>query len=180
MPFTMKGMAQTCIPAIPRESPPESDALLTIILEAAETLTRAEGSSFATGLAEPDPLFSELLRLLTYCYANGVYASAEIELALSHDPALRRLANGRRLESSALRSFRRRHRLALQRCLARALEADWVHERGATGGGAFIPSGHAASSKECRGGRLWMPDFEEEAADRLRRAICSDTASLDD
>ena len=176
----MKGMAQTSIPATPRESPPESDALLTIILEAAETLTRAEGSSFATGLAEPDPLFSELLRLLTYCYANGVYASAEIELALSHDPALRRLANGRRLESSALRSFRRRHRLALQRCLARALEADWVHERGATGGGAFIPSGHAASSKECRGGRLWMPDFEEEAADRLRRAICSDTASLDD
>jgi hypothetical protein len=176
----MKGMAHTRISAIPCESPPETDALLTIILEAAETLTRAEGSSFATDLAEPDPLFSELLRLLTYCYANGVYASAEIELALSHDPALRRLANGRRLESSALRSFRRRHRLALQRCLARALEADWAHERGATGGGGCIPCGHAASSKECRGGRLWMPDFEREAADRLRRAICSDTASLDD
>ena len=131
-------------------------------------------------MAEPDPRFSELLRLLTYCYANGIYASADIEMALSRDPVLRHLANGRHHESGAIRSFRRRHRLTLQRCLARALAANWERDHAAAGIWTLLPSGYAGFMGQRWDEQALTPDFEEEAADRMQEAICIDTALLDE
>lgn len=50
-----------------------------------------------------------ILTLLTYSYSTGVYGSAEIESALSHDPALRYITKGFRPAADEIRLFRRRY-----------------------------------------------------------------------
>lgn len=124
-----------------------------------------------------DPEPASLLRVLAYSYATGVYASSEIEAALDGDPILRYLAGGHRPEPSAMRRFRRRNRHALQRCLAQTLENSWTgrKERPELGQPTYAQD---ALERWAKGPT--RPDFETEAADRVRRAICDDTALLDE
>jgi hypothetical protein len=177
MQLVMNSPAQTCALASPGESSSARARLLAAVHEATDALVHGQATSSATGGAEPDTRFSELLRLLTYCYANGIYASADIEMALSCDAVLHYLANGRHHRSGEIRSFRRRHRLTLQRCLARALAANWEQDHSSPGLWAHLPSGY--SWRRCDRQAL-TPNFEEEAAGRMLQAICTDTALLDE
>ena len=176
----MHGPARIAALAVPGECLPGRERWATAVREAAEAEARGEGEPRPPLVTEADSQFAVWLRLLTYCYANGVYASADIEWELSHDPVLRELANGQRHESGEIRSFRRRHRLALERCLARALAAGWDQTRAVPGGAKCIPRGYAGCSLERGDGQARIPDFDKVAAERLREAICSDTAVLDE
>jgi hypothetical protein len=61
------------------------------------------------------------LLLLTYCYAAGIYCSADIEYQLETEPAFRLLCGGEPPDAAALRRFRRTHRPEVEYCLAAVL-----------------------------------------------------------
>jgi len=173
----MNGSAQTRAPVPPGGSAVEDAQLLAVIRQSVETIARMDDPVGARGT---DGQFADLLSLLTYCYANGIYSSADIEIAVSEDPVLLRLVQGRRHGSGVIRAFRRRHRLAVERCLARALADGWERERTTAGAARSLPEGCAAFAMERWGWQFRAPDFTEVAADRVRKAICSDSALLDE
>jgi hypothetical protein len=118
----------------------------------------------------PSPDSSErLLALLTYSYAAGVYNSSEISQELDEDNLLRLLGTSLPLDHHVFRQFRRQNRSELRDCLSRVLRR--AH--------ATASPGYADWSL----GR-WLTvandDFEEEAEERISRAIRADTFALDD
>jgi hypothetical protein len=117
-----------------------------------------------------------LLRALVYCYATGIYASSEIESALNDDPNVRFLTGGERYESGQIRQFRRRNITLIRRLLAQALRLTKQP------GGLPLSrvDDHFRWSMEWMAPSLGQSRFEEEAATLIRRAICDDTALLDE
>jgi hypothetical protein len=114
------------------------------------------------------------LSILTYAYASGIYASDEIQDALRWDPQMRRLAQGRTIDSAALRNCRRHHQRLLEHALALVL-------------GRCCQSGFARSQMPSSGSESWGEDQLEPsslalqaAAARVARAIRLDSAQLDD
>jgi hypothetical protein len=161
-----------------RADPKDQERVLASVLEAVDF--QATEATPASLLGSTAPHFSSRLKVLTYCYAIGLYPSLEIESAINRDPLLRYLSEGERLESASLRQFRRRHRLALTACLAQALERS-TEESSSNRCGNRFPQRHYASASLDR----WLPctsprDFDGEAVHRIRQAILLDTASLDD
>jgi hypothetical protein len=178
MQLVMNSPAQTCALASPGESSSARARLLAAVHEATDALVHGQATSSATGGAEPDTRFSELLRLLTYCYANGIYASADIEMALSCDAVLHHLANGRH------------HRVGRDPFFSTAAPTHTATLPGprpcsqlGTGPLRPRPLGSPAVGlllgRRCDEQAL-TPNFEEEAADRMLQAICTDTALLDE
>jgi hypothetical protein len=121
-----------------------------------------------------------ILRVLAYCYANGIYASTEVEAAMNADPILLYLAGGHRHESTEFRRFRRRNLQAVQRCLARTLERTWTNSLSLSAADRLPSGDYARAALERWAENPPKPDFESEAADRVRKAICDDAALLDE
>ncbi len=80
-----------------------------------------------------------MLTLLTYCYAAGIYASEDIELAPGRSPQILYICAGQHPEADTIRQFRRANRAQLERCLARVLgeaarlkigKTEWASEPG--------------------------------------------------
>ncbi len=117
-----------------------------------------------------------LLKALVYCYATGIYASSEIEAAFNRDPNVRFLTGGERYESGQIRQFRRRNVQLIRRVLAQALRLARESGRPTTCG----VQNHFQWSLEWMGPSVPSVRFEEEAATLVRRAICDDTALLDE
>src|SRR6266536_3466657 len=86
----------------------------------------------ATPTRDGSPQFRPhiLLGVLTYCYAAGVFASADIELEFTRDTMVRHLCADIYPEADRLRHFRRGHRKAIQRCLAEVLRRVWCVQEG--------------------------------------------------
>lgn len=151
--------------------------LVKLILEAIEDLNaRTSGrDSFTRGTPERQPAL--MLTLLTYCYATGVYASADIELNMEYDPMTRYLCAKSYLGLPALREFRRYNRDRIKECLAIVLRRVWELRFCdqndcplAAAGGPVIP-----------GWPGWRPapDFVVEAEQRIFRAVQADSMALD-
>jgi hypothetical protein len=166
------------IPADPGES--EHEGIVQGVLESVDAWAGPGSGWVSAGPPESDAHFRALLRVLTYSYATGVFLSAEIESALVENPLLLYLSGGERHDSGTLRSFRRRNRLAVQRCLARTLESSWETGRQWGPVQRRVRSGYARASLGRWGIGLVRRDFEEEAARRIQQAIRSDTEFLDD
>ncbi len=85
---------------------------------------RAAAQTVAAGLPSwpgmPAGEFSApmLLRLLTYCYAAGNYASEDIECDCQNDPTLRHLSANTCPDQDTIRRFRRANRPWIEACLA--------------------------------------------------------------
>ena len=62
-----------------------------------------------------------LLALLTYCYARGIYGSADVEDTMRRDKNFRTLCQNEFPGARLLRSFRRENRETLRECLAHVL-----------------------------------------------------------
>jgi hypothetical protein len=155
----------------------EDERVLAGVLEATDSLR----GTLALRHSTLEPAGSQaLLRVLTYCYASGVYASTEIEAALNVDPILLYLAEGQRHGSQEFRQFRRRNLQAVQRCLARTLEMSWGESNPQSTPGRRPPGGYARSAFERLCSPRPKPNFDSEAAERVRKAICDDTALLDE
>jgi hypothetical protein len=159
--------------------PHDRDRLLAGVMEAVDTIT-AESDPAGASLDADGEHSKSLLRLLTFCYAMGLYASSEIESALNADPLLLFLAEGERHESTALRRFRRRHRHALTQCLERALEYANPAPSPASCIRRLRPDSRARASLNRWEETGWSPGFGAEASQRVQRAILNDSASLDE
>ena len=73
-----------------------------------------DSASSSNGDDVPPPV---MLRLITYCYAKGVYGSGEIERKLRKSPMRQAVPDAR-----AIQRFRRCNRSVLQRALEHALQ----------------------------------------------------------
>ena len=69
-----------------------------------------------------EPSTWEILTLLTYCYAAGIYGSRDFELNLEQDEVARRLCADAFPEFNAISHFRRCNRARIKGCLATVLK----------------------------------------------------------
>jgi len=110
-----------------------------------------------------------LLALLTYSYAAGVYDSAEIPRELNQHDLRCLLGAGVPADHHVLRQFRRHNRSELRECLSRVLRS--AREP------AFAPQGEPSWNWRPRGGH---DGCDQEAEERINRAVRADTFALDD
>jgi hypothetical protein len=110
-----------------------------------------------------------LLALLTYSYAAGVYDSAEIPRELNQHDLRHLLGAGVPADYHRLRQFRRHNRSELRDCLSRVLRS--ARET------AFVPHAEPSVGWSPRGGH---DVSEQEAEERINRAVRADTFALDD
>lgn len=121
-----------------------------------------------------------LLTLLTCAYARGLTGSRDIELAIPHDRALKYICAGNRPDWNVLRLFRRQYKGVVQNCLAALLEKVWESQYPPERRNPPPETGNYTSVSLDR----WMipprPDFQAEAAKRVRLAILADTLLSDE
>lgn len=121
-----------------------------------------------------------LLTLLVCAYAKGMTGSRDIELAIPNDRALKYICAGNRPDWNVLRLFRRQHKTLVQNCLAALLGKVWENQYPAETMGRPVEPGNYTNSSLDR----WMipprPDFQAEAAKRVRLAILADTLLSDE
>ncbi|MCX8156389.1 MAG: hypothetical protein N3J91_08085 [Verrucomicrobiae bacterium] len=121
-----------------------------------------------------------LLTLLTCAYARGLTGSREIELAIPGDRALKYICAGNRPDWNVLRLFRRQYKSLVQNCLAVLLEKVWDSQYPPEQRVQAPETGHYSTNSLDR----WMlpprPDFQAEAAKRVRLAILADTLLSDE
>ncbi|HVK59848.1 MAG TPA: hypothetical protein VM735_13765 [Candidatus Kapabacteria bacterium] len=119
--------------------------------------------------------WERLIELLTFSYATGTYASAEIDPA----PFMEALSEGLSplfepelsQRENDLRFFRRDHRPEVARCLAEVLAESWKdHTHN------IRSPAHLAFERECSP----APDFSSEANRRINTAVRMDAWSIDD
>ena len=120
-----------------------------------------------------------MLTLLTYCYATGVYASADIELNMQHDQMIRYLCAKNYLDSPVLREFRRYSRDRIKECLATVLRRVWelrfCDEDACPLAAASYPGASFGRWLNMRP----TPDFAAEAEQRIVRAVRADSMAMD-
>lgn len=149
--------------------------LVMWILEAIEDL-RLRGGASQEGPAESDR--ATKLTLLAYCYATGLYASGDIQLAMQHEAMIRYLCARNFPDPCEIRAFRRHHREEIGRALAAVLHRVWDLRFWAEDA-VSIGQGRGTSLA----GRLGVkasPDFRQEAERRLTRAVRMDCMALDE
>lgn len=121
-----------------------------------------------------------LLTLLTCAYARGFAGSRDIELAIPNDKALQYISMGQRPDWNVLRLFRRQYKTTIQNCLAALLEKVWNEQYPIEKRNASPDNGTYTGVSLDR----WMippkPDFQVEAARRVRLAILADTLLSDE
>ena len=121
-----------------------------------------------------------LLGLLSYSYARGVYASADIEASLAEDPAAQDLCAGAFPDWRTLRRFRRVYRETLKQCLIHVL----AQVGGVVSGSArelfFEASGSSGTPLGGWAGELSGGSPEGEAEERITRAVFMDGMAMMD
>jgi hypothetical protein len=135
----------------------ESTELMRLVFDAVHD-TAWPTALAPIGDAIPEPV---LRTVLAYCYACGVYSSAEIEAMARHDGTVRYLCANDFPKFEEIRRFRRRYLPLLRETLARTLHSVW---------------------------KIVNPDlspitglaFIAEADHRLACAVEADSAALDD
>jgi hypothetical protein len=119
-----------------------------------------EHASWASPVPSPrDNTPDSVLRsVLTWCYAIGIFSSADIEAAASHDPAVRYLCANHRPHWQTVRDFRRRNSPGLKLAVGNLLYL---------------------AARCIQRDELFWHDLQSEAARRLARAIQADSYALD-
>lgn len=154
--------------------------LVTTALQAVSNACPEIGDANGCSECVRTPLSRMLLSLLTYCYADGIFGSQEIESRLARDPRIRFLCARTDLSWHTLRRFRRQNRSAVKAALTQVFES--MPE--------LILSSGTASRTDARSPRMLLEqetdrtEFRilcaEVAETRIQRAVLADTAALDD
>jgi hypothetical protein len=110
-----------------------------------------------------------LLALLTYSYAAGVFDSSEIPREIDQNDLLRVLGTEVPFDHHVLRQFRRQNRSQLRDCLSRVLRSIRID----------TDSTYAERSVS-RWARGDEDGCDEEAEERINRAVRADTFASDD
>jgi len=153
--------------------------LVKLILEGIEDLDAWAPGDEESGSRNPNFRPAMMLTLLAYCYATGVYGSADIQLATEHDQMIRYLCAGDYPDLCLIRSFRRYNHERITRCLSAVLRRVW--ELRFCGEDA-VPIGSVSSSRSVPvrwiGVRAAL-DFRQEAEQRIVRAVRADSMAMD-
>jgi len=120
-----------------------------------------------------------MLTLLTYCYATGVYGSADIQLGIQHDPMIRYLCARDYPDICGIRSFRRYHRERVTQCLSAVLRQVWELRFCGEDAEPIRSVASIESSVVRRIDVNTTPDFEHEAGKRITRAVRADSMATD-
>lgn len=116
-PFALEHRSFAQLPEDLRSHIDEED-LIRLVESSVERVAHYVGSDNHT------PAWQELLRVLTYYYSIGVYASDEIAVAVTDKVAERYPAVFQTGDpESVLRRFRRHNRVALENCLCAVLNS---------------------------------------------------------
>jgi hypothetical protein len=125
--------------------------------------------------AESSPAFQPraMLAMLTYCYANGVYGSYDIEQMMYDDAAFRALCGRDYPDSRRLRRFRRHNHAVLKRTLEETLRGAWglTHIAAVNGAG-----------KQSSNGLMDVATLDwiaQEAQHRMEQAMFIDQMSIE-
>ena len=152
--------------------------LAKFILEGIEDLDAWAPGVEETRSCNPNFRPAMLLTLLAYCYATGVYGSADIQLATEHDQMIRYLCAGDYPDLCLIRSFRRYNHERITRSLSGVLRRVWelrFCEEDA------VPIGSVSSSGSAPGWWIGVSalDFRQEAEQRIVRAVRADSMAMD-
>jgi hypothetical protein len=150
------------------------------VLESIQDVTLFDGEAGCCGHSRNGLPSAILLTLLTYSYAAGYFASADVEDELNRDDVLRYLAAGHRPQFDDFRQFRRRCRSELRRCLAKVLRRTWECNIEPIGEGATHQESQRESAVTRWEGTGFDARFELEADARIARAVQADSFALDD
>jgi hypothetical protein len=134
----------------------EASELMRVVFDAVHE-TNWPAARTPLGNATPEPV---LRTVVIYCYACGVFSSAEIESRAELEPDVRYLCANDVPEFEEIRRFRRNNITRLRESLARTLYAGWQ----------LLNAGRAPIS---------FLAFVAEADYRLSLAIEADSAAMD-
>lgn len=104
-------------PAPPPPSDPAEEGQTLFFRRAASETAESGGPGVVAPKAGNAIPGKELLGAVAYCYAKGVYSSAEIEDRMLRDPQLRAATQDEIPNAQAIRRFRRTNREAIQQTL---------------------------------------------------------------
>ncbi len=166
--------------ALPDETSPMADrkSLLSLVLDAVSAVDQSSLRPVAPATAGIAFKPCNLLALLTYCYAAGIYGSQDIEDTLYRDGIFRLICGGEIPDWKSLRRFRRYNHAALQKCLeetcARACRMNGTpcHPR-------LVP-GEATMSNSHRTEGIDRAEISSAVERRLERAMWLDHMAVDD
>ena len=154
--------------------------LADLVLEAVRHVGAEELNPPVT--TEPSPAFQPraMLAMLTYCYANEVYGSWDVEQMMYEDTAFRALCGRDYPDSRRFRRFRKHNHAVLRRTLEETLRGAWSlnHHPATRGDDASQVSGNGQSSNG-------LPDaatqelIAREAEHRLEKAMFIDQMSVE-
>jgi hypothetical protein len=112
--------------ATPDETDGETDPGVTMMIRKAARQTAAAehlAASPDSGAFTP----KDLLGVIAYCYARGIYGSAEIEQRMLTDPELLKVVGYEVPRPKAIRRFRQHNRVAIRQVLEQYLRQE--HDR---------------------------------------------------
>ena len=133
-----------------------------------------------TGGPDPSADFRPhiLLGLLTYCYATGIYSSADIELSYANDRMVRHLCANTYPEAHRSRWFRRYSRQSILRCLAEVFHRAWRVRFGLPESSLDPAVASIGPSQDLTDGTDVLR-FAAEAEERINRAVRLDCWAFD-
>jgi hypothetical protein len=99
----------------------ERHRLATLTFQAVAEVAWLAVESIGDGEVTPDLPSEKMMVLITYCYATGVFDSAEIVATIPRDAILRDICAGMRPTEQSIRQFRWAHSHAIIRALSRVL-----------------------------------------------------------
>jgi hypothetical protein len=155
------------------------DSLASAVLEAVEMTPQGSLQPVAAREARVAYQPRTLLALLTYAYALGIYASADIEMMMKADRNFRHLCGGEFPRWQVLRRFRRANADGIRGCLEKTFKIISKAERNQNVYCGVIRSEWMQMGN--RQGESWDDaQMAAEAGERLERAIWIDSMGMDD
>ena len=144
--------------------------LADLVLEAVRHIGTEELNPPVT--TETSPAFQPraMLAMLTYCYANGVYGSEDVEQMMYEDTAFRALCGMDYPDHRRLRRFRRYNHGPIQKTLEETLRGAWSLNRDA-GPGDGIAKPESSNGLLDAAGQDWIA---LEARNRIEKAMFID------
>jgi hypothetical protein len=151
----------------------DGKVLADLVLEAVRHVTADELNPPSTAETSPALKPRAMLAMLTYCYANGVYGSYDIELMMFEDAAFRALCGRDYPDSRRLRRFRRYNHGVLERTLEETLRSAWSFKHIVAAGGNETQSSNGLMDAAAH------EEIIQEAKRRLEKAMFIDHMSIE-
>ena len=155
-------------------------SLVNIALDAVQPMVGSGQDSATRGMHLPPGMPRALCTLLTYCYAIGIYGSAEIETRIASDPLTGYLCAGAYPYPHELRRFRRQHRVLIQAALSKVLRLAWEFRRWKFALGVAPDDELSFRSPRTGSDVALDANFTRTAEERVQQAVLADSMALDD